>query len=632
MPNDVADRVYQFISYMAVFVVLGFACIIIPKTKILSVSTYHTLALFSTITFTGVYFGIQLLKKESHSIVFSIYDIVFILFITLIFSSSIWARNPVYAYNVGFQWLMFYGIYKLFQHFSYRKKNLPFLVWCLTIGLLISISIIVILFLTTADYSSNLTSMFHSDQFELIHKKYNVHKNSISSFLVLGTGIPLYWIIKSNTRRQIILSSAFLGYLAFVLMLSRCRGSLLAFVFILFLFYGYIFTKKTVNLKNAGVSLLLLVVAVFAAFILQANESDFLFFLNPLYGVQSAEGDGRLQIWDISFQLISERPWLGYGAGSWEFEYQKYGAGDLKTHSYYPYFYKHTHNYYIDTWFTVGIFGLICFVFLVLFYPLFSFLKKNGRNEISDIDYILFSGIFIFGIIALFYGAMYNNLIKHSSYTVLLFVFIGILNNKRSLALKKINMIMPVFTSLMAITILIKANDNNKRFSNYQQALKNKDYVTCEESLDLLENQKLGFIKRKLSIQELRTQLYLKQKKYNLAEKSIKKEIAEHPYNFNVWTKLGNISIQRKKYPQARYSFKQALLYNCDYIPASIGLLKTEKRLKKHQNIKAIKNELLYIDNFIQQFEMNKAIWSKHKKLNYMYKAYKKFKKQIDSI
>jgi len=595
--NGVAS-LYQFISYVAAFVVLGFACIIIPETKLLSLSNYHTIALFSTAIFTGIYFGIHLLKKESYGPPFTLYDVVFTLFIVLIFISSIWARNPVYAFNIGFQWLMFYSTYKLFQHFSSVQKHLHFLVWVLTIGVLISISLVAILFLSTADYSGNFTSMFHSDQFDLIHKKYNLHKNSISSFLVLGMGIPLYWIIKSTTRIQIILSSAFLGYLAFVLMLSRSRGSLLAFVVILFLFYGYNFFKKIVSRKKAGISVLFLVATMFAALILQADESNFVFYLNPLYGVQSAEGDGRLQMWDISFQLISERPWLGYGAGSWEFEYQKYGAGDLKTHSYSSYFYKHTHNYYIDTWFSVGIFGLICLVFLVLFYPLFSLLKKISQNEIRPIDYLLFSGIFAFGIVALFYGAMYNNLIKHSSYTVLLFVFIGILNNKRSLTLKKINMIVPVFTSLIAFTMLAKANNNNKLFSDCQQALKNKDYITCEESLDLLEHQKLGFIKRKISIEDLRTQLYLKQKKYGLAEKSIKKE----------------------------------LLYNCDHIPASIALLKMEKQLKNHQNIKVIKNELLYINGFIQQFEINEASWSKHIKLKYMYKAYKKYKKQIDGI
>lgn len=614
------------------FVVLCFACIILPKNKLFHGNTYHTVALLSTIIFTGIYFGIQFLKKESHGLAFSLYDVVFILFIALIFLSSVWARNPVYAYTVGFQWLIFYGVYKLFQHFSSIQKQLHFLVWSFTISFLISVSIIAILFIITADYSGGLTSIFNSDQFNLIRKKYFLHRNYISSFLVFGTGIPLYWIVKSTTKRQIILSASFLGYLSFVLMLSRSRGSLLAFFTILFLFYSSCFIKKTISRGKASISILFLLTSMFVAFILQADESGYVSLLNPLYGVQSADGDGRLQMWDISFKLISEQPWLGYGAGSWEFEYQKYGAGDLKNHSYGKSFYQHVHSYYIDTWFTLGISGLFCFTFLILIHPLFSSFKKLKQNEIRLVDCILFSGIFTFSIVALFYGTMYSNLIKQSCHTALLFAFIGVLNNKRNTTLKKINVIIPIIAMLIAGVIFVKANNNNKLFFSYQRALKTKNYATCEKSLNILEHRKLGFVNRKLSIKELRTKLYLKQKKYGLAEKSILTELEEHPYNFAIWKKMGDTQFKLKKYDQANYSYQQALLYNCDYIPASLGLLKTEKQLKNHHRIKAIKNDLLYINSFIKQFELNKPVWSKHLKLRKMHKAYKKYKKAIDKI
>lgn len=632
MPSNAATRLYQFVSYTTVFVVLGFACMVVPKTNLFSINTYHTVALFSTVVLASLYFCVQILKKESRSLIFSIYDVVFFLFITLIFFSSAWARNPVYAYNIGLQWFIFYTVYKLFQHFSSIEKQLHFLLHVLTVFFIISLSIVAILFFATANYSGDLSAIFYPEQFGLIQKYYALHRNSISSLLVLGTGLPLYWILKSTSKWQIVLSYTFLGYFAFVLMLSRSRGSLLAFFTVLFLFYASNFFKKVVNWEKVGFSALLLVLAMFTAFILQSDESNYLSLLNPLYGVQSAEGDGRLQMWEMSFHLISEQPWLGYGAGSWEFEYQKYGAGDLKNHSHSSYFYLHCHNYYIDTWFSIGFFGLVSFVFLILIYPLFSLLKKIKQNEIRQVDYAFFAGLIAFNIVALFYGTMYSNLIKYLGHPILLFAFIGILNHKRKPVLKKTNIVIPIFICFVMIILLTNANNNNLILADYQKDLKSKDYNKCEEALNLLENKKIGFINRRFRVQELKTRLYLKQRKYDLAEKSIKKELEEHPYNFTAWKKMGDTQFKLKKYYQSKDSYYQALLYNCDYIPASIGLLKTEKILKNKRSVYNIKKGLLYIDSYIKQFEINEATWGKHKKLNDIYKSYKKYRKSIDNI
>jgi len=600
--NNLVKLLYQFLSYAALFVVLGFACIIIPKTKLISANTYFSLALFSTVVLTGLYFAIQLLKKESYNLAFSIYDVVFVCFIALLFLSAIWARNPGFAFNVSFQWLMFYVVYKLVQHFSYKEKQLHKLLLILTIFFSLSVSIVVFLFLYNADYSGKLTSVFSADQFGLIRRKFGLHRNFLSSFLVLGTGIPLYWLVKGTYRWQVILSILFIGILAFALMLSRSRGSLLAFVFIIGLFYFFVFFKKITSLKRAGICVVSILCGIYLAFILQANESSYAFFLNPLYGVQSAEGDGRLQMWEISFKLINEQPLLGYGAGSWEFEYQKYGAGDLKNHNYKNYFHVHPHNYYIDILFSTGMPGLVCFIFLILFYPIYIVYKKNRKSKLGLVDFVLLSGISSFNIISMFYGIGYNNSNVFLGHPLVLFIFIGMLNSKEKL------------------------------LSQYRIMFKNKKYNNVVNLYKQLSNKAPIFLARKINLHEKQSSFFFKQKQFALAEKALKKELWKHPYNFVLWKKLGDISFELKKYAQAKYNYKQALLYNCDYIPASIKLLKTEKKLKNYKNIEAIKNELLYINSYIEQFESNKVLWGKHKKLANMYRDYKRFKKSIDNV
>jgi len=597
--NRNISSAYNLISYTTIFIVLAIASIIVPKTELLSLNTYYTVILFSTVCSTGLYFVCQLFKQDSTNLFFSIYDVIFMMFIGLLFLSSIWARNPVYAYNVGIQWTIFYCVYKLFQHFSFEEKRQHFLVLILTVGFLISLCIVSFLFFYTADYSGKLSSIFTSEQFKLIKNNYVLYRNAISSFLVLGTGIPIYWLIKSKTKKQILLILILLSFFTFVLMLSRSRGSLLAFFTILILFYLSNFFIKILSWKKVILSILFVITGIFTALILQADESTYLSFLNPLYGVNSPQGDGRLQMWDISFQLIGEQP---------------------------------CHNYFVDIFFSLGVFGLIAFSFLIFFYPLKLIIKKLNHQQIRDLDYLVFSGILAFSIVALFYGTLYNNLNRLQAHPVLLFTFIALLNNGEKPLSKKISKGIPIIFVFLIVFFNLKAYNNNQNLAHYRAALKNKDYVTGEKILSLLDKQKVGFINKRESLPGLRANLHLKQKKYGLAEIALSKQLEEHPYNFKIWHKLGDTQFNQKKYAPAKYSYQQALLYNCDYIPASIKLIKTEKKLKNFQNVKALKNELKYIDSYIQQYKLNEATWGKHEKLVNMNKTYQKFKKKINAI
>jgi len=609
------NDLYQVFCFVSVFTVLAFAFIIVPKVTFLSLRQYQdTIAIFLSLTIIGLYFIVSLFKKNGKGISFSIYDGVFLSFIALLFTSALWARNSVYTYNIGFHWIFCYLIYKFFEHYTQNNLHKNFIISLLTLLFVISLSVVSLLFLINIDFSQGFTSILNSEQFTTIYKKNRLHRNYISSILALGSGIPIYWLIRSTTKRQFILCLFVLGWLTFMLMVIRSRGSLLAFFTILFLFYLLNFFKRFISRRKIISTLVIVIFAVISAFKLQADKVAYTMLLSPFYGIVSADGDGRLQMWDISLQLIAEKPWTGYGAGSWEFEYQKYGAGDLKQHNHSQYFYKHSHSYFIEILFWTGIIGLVFFVALIFLYPLLCILKKIKDANLDYSDGLFFSIILVFNICVLFYGNTYSIQITYHKHIVLLFAGIGLLSYRIKPARNKIAYVFPILLVMLCLFFYYKTYQNAQLVNHYHQNLRAKNYNQCEKILEQLSEQtiQLGFFKRGNRINALYTKLYKKQHKHNLVVQSTLKEIEEHPYNFNLWRDLGDTYFKLKQYMNAKHCYEQALLYNCDYVYASIGLK--------------------YLDSYINQYELNKKTWSRHKQLNHIYKTYKKFKKQINLI
>jgi len=576
------------------------------------------------------YFFIKSLTKTKTS--FSVVDVLILLFAALSFTSAVYARNPQFAINVGFNWVVYYGVFKLFQNSIKQSFTKKYLIISTTVCLVFSLCIFSLLILLNADYSNGFFNILSGAQLQEVSSLYKVHRNNVSSLLVIAIGIPFYFIAKSKNKVQLSLSLILLFFFSLVLMITRSRGSLLAFTLIVTIILAIFWLKKIVYRNIIIACLSTIIFTSYITIVLQNDAENYIGLLNPFYGVLSEGGDDRLKMWEISYQLFKEKPILGYGAGSWEFEYQKYGAGDLKGHHYGNSHFLHSHSYYVNIFFCYGIVGGIVFLLLIIYYPIHRILTKIKLGKITLSDLIWFSGIVAFLIISLFYGTPYGKVNYMLGQPVMFFAFLGCLYaNDSKFSSRGINVIIVLL--LLVSTFYYSICWNNSQIVNKSGiAFKEKKFAESASLLQKTSNSKFGYIGYNCNVYSSLYWAYRLQKKHDKAIENIKKAIQRHPYNFTYHRNLGDVLFFQKKIRLAKKAYQKSLLYNCDFIPASIGLLKCEAVLGNEKQVNIIKRNLLYINDYINQYEQNQQSWSQHIKLTSFYNKYKQFKKQVDKI
>ena len=122
-------------------------------------------------------------------------------------------------------------------------------------------------------------------------------------------------------------------------------------------------------------------------------------------------GSGRLTMWMVSWQLIKQQPWIGYGskANFWNPVYhldpQTYLRKGVKYESEAPFLYglcdTGEHNQYLCDYLLIGPLGILS-RFLLLGIPFFIFLRKSQQGSVSNQACCIGAGIIlsfmIFGI------------------------------------------------------------------------------------------------------------------------------------------------------------------------------------------------------------------------------------------
>lgn len=77
----------------------------------------------------------------------------------------------------------------------------------------------------------------------------------------------------------------------------------------------------------------------------------------------------RIETWKKTIPAVIERPFFGYGAGTFEYAYRKHYDGDFYT--------KYAHNILLKTWIELGLFGLLGLTFFIIG----IFLNLNKIND-----------------------------------------------------------------------------------------------------------------------------------------------------------------------------------------------------------------------------------------------------------
>lgn len=625
----------QWFAALIMITLVALSLVIYPKgNKFYFLAQFQTLKLPICSMLLLVYFVSCLFIKGFNKITFSVVDLFMLSFIALIFASAFYALNPKFSFYVGCLWIVYYGIFILFQsniENEWIRKNVLI---ALTVSLIISLFCFAYYLIQSINNSDDIFNILNSGVLNKIRLFSGYSRNDASSLLVMATGIPLYYLAKSKSKTLITLNIFFLNLLFLSLLITRSRGSLLAFLIIVIIMFSFFWMKKIVRIKVIFATIATLIFTTYLAIAMQSNEEEYVFLLNPFYGVMSTGGDDRIKLWEISYQLFKEKPILGYGAGSWIFEYQKYGAGDLNAHKHISSYMTTSHNYYVNVFFCNGLIGGVIFLTIMIVLPTLKAVKTFMFDNIKLQDVIYFSGIIAFCIVSLFYGTTYNFDNNFQAQPILFFIFLGSFlkdHYKPVLTFKPFKVVIIILLCMTSANYLM-CYHNTILYNDFGKALKEKKYVECEKLLHKIDGNPLGFIKYKVNKNHLWSDYYRSKAQYKKAAEYLSKSIQKHPYNFYYYNLLGELYLLQRNIKSAKEAFEKSLLYNCDYIPASIYLLKCEAILKNKEQFSNTKHNLLYINDFVSQYERNKEVWNQYRSLNKLYRKYNEFSNSINKI
>jgi len=642
------NKLTSIIGYVTAFFVLAVAGILIPKGVYFVVGNfleviprddfflyYHNLKFLIPLSGIFVYFLFRQFNYKTQAFKFGWYDSWFIAFTCLVFISAFWAKNPIVTISVGFSWLFLYSVFKFFEDFCLINGRKDTIVYLLLIVLILTLIPVVSFFFITGYSISTGQLSFSSNQLLNIWSIFFTHRNYCSSIIVLFAGLPLYWLYQNKKWSQIIFAIVLLCIIFLSLLLLRSRGSLLAFFVITGIVLTYNFWSKAFSWKVVLICLLLFAAIFKGVIALQHDQQYYLLLLDPLHGVNSLDGDDRLELWQMSLQLFEENPVIGYGAGNWQFEYMKYGAGDLKFTNYTNKYLGHPHNFFVDVLFSNGLIGFaLVFIFMIA-YPAGIGLKKIFSGSFTKTDFVFFAGITGYWIVAQFYGAVYMTLGNFVGQAVLFFIFTGCIQVRKA----NIKNFFPAFfmVCICVATVFFHFNSIGMLYNYdlHKKSMTEKNYYLSQFILDKLEKNPLGFLGYNctmISTNALWFDLYNKTGKPQIALQYLQAMLTKDPYNFNHWFRMGNTYAIQNNVPQAIECYKKVMLYNCDFIPAKIKLLEIYERENQFNNANMLWDELYEIDAYLNLYNKYKSRWKHFDKAVKKRDDYLVFKKQLNSI
>lgn len=228
---------------------------------------------------------------------------------------------------------------------------------------------------------------------------FNVNYFSMYIALNIPLALVLLWGGKKKFPDMILYSSV-LGFLGFIVLLSRCRTAYVGSVITILLMFGVryqdrlksVYQKSSVYLKSIWVVVGAVALSLIAVLF---------FFLKPLSAV------GRLLIWKVSWRIFSDFPVFGIGYGNFPSMYNLYqghffslGMGTEMERMSADYI-LFAFNDYIESAVVFGILGLIP---LALFWFLILKAVRSAFRKERNLTLGMAGVILLYMIMAFFYS------------------------------------------------------------------------------------------------------------------------------------------------------------------------------------------------------------------------------------
>ncbi|MFC1700729.1 O-antigen ligase family protein [Patescibacteria group bacterium] len=211
----------------------------------------------------------------------------------------------------------------------------------------------------------------------------------VAGYLIFGVffGLILLFFRKNKYLRWYYILGVLLHI--FIVLNTLTRGGIIALVFSLIIFIGYLFFfhfKKYKVFKSFAVIFLILTV-VFFGFVFSNKNAKWVQKNRVLERITSISANAvtaknRLMTWESAYKGFKEKPLLGYGYENFYQVFDKYFNPKIYRHSGSVVWFDRAHNIIFDRLITGGIIGLILYLSM-LFVPLIYIWEYFYRNKIS---------------------------------------------------------------------------------------------------------------------------------------------------------------------------------------------------------------------------------------------------------
>lgn len=478
--------------------------VILGSVYPLSLSYFFRSSNFLILSGLVTLFYILSFKSDKPLPVIQLGHVFWIVLITIMFASSIWATNPYYAIYSGVGWTLFYLFMVMTQNVVKSAETKGLLLNVLGIAFIILLMDAAII-------------MFMDQGYPQSH--FGMHRNVIAIHL-LGL-FPFFLFAFTSGRIIYLFKLAGTLLLGAVLVYCNSVGSIITYLILFGLFV--IINHKTILKDNilkllSGLAIVALLVGIF-----QFQDSVFVKELE-----EGKEGNREMMI-NNSFKLLSESPIVGIGAGNWKTEVYKYGLeGFSYADNFKTYRIQSSHNIFTTMLSEIGVLGFLFFL-LAWGYPLFTLIRH--RSQATAIQWASFLTVTSFLLQGLTYGMVifFNNWL---SPIMLLAVFgLGQLQfgDHTSGIIKYPRKIVLLIVSALVLGYYLYESVTTVRIKNDFRTA-----ATHEEKLDALaskENRFFYYDYRGQLIPELIAERSLKTKNHERTEAYFEKALEANPYD-----------------------------------------------------------------------------------------------------
>ena len=269
-------------------------------------------------------------------------DRVFFVFCAYSAVSLLWSVNFLYSLD-SVIWFLLIVAFAMYMSVRYTLVEI---VQLLFFTLLVS-AILSIIFLIIMPNSALMVEGNRSGALRGIFE----HKQNLSKFMGMGLILSIFFF--RYIHKSIFLQLASIALFGYTLLAAEGVTSLLAAV-VMVPFVAFLTLRAWRHLAFAGLLILAVLATIYLGALVVANLSSILDTLgrNPTLS-------SRLPIWEVSWYLIQERLWFGYGL-------EAALVSSLSLDVNLQWQAVHAHNGWLDLWLSFGIVGLSLFVFTVL--------------------------------------------------------------------------------------------------------------------------------------------------------------------------------------------------------------------------------------------------------------------------